>query len=287
MKLVLPGRTNSKVSYFVIDENSDSYASDTSKQYNPPVGDDTVFAIFFNNGLYAVNPDTGAAPEKLTLYRHTAGENADSKIAVINLGEAKTPTYIFDYGACNKVKYGYVIYPENDSKVYSGIAGYCPSDGGEFIEGISSYEQLMTATWDESYQAYMLDKIFFFDLNNKRSPYNNNAVVQKNQTFGRYFNIQHGATNVLSGQVSSMLGYYDCATGSIVTSFEMRDAIRWLTTDDTTKFFKNAAGYFLPVDITSAITFQPEIGDRMSSVQFEWTECKIPHPATLIGVTRE
>lgn len=287
MRVDLIGRDESKISYVVIDGSSTSYASDTAKQYNPPVLDETIFAVFFNNLLCAVNLQTGASPEKLTLYRYQQDENAQFQLAKIELGNAPIPTHIIDFTAANGEDYQYVLYPEDSTAVYAGTYGYRPEDGSDTITGFVACETLITGVWSDDYNAYVADRIFYFDANNQPQPLNNNAVVQKNQTFGRFFHIQHGATNVLSGQISSMIGYIDCSTMTFVSSFEIEDAIRWLTTDNTTKFYKSARGYVLPVDITSAITFTPEKGRRASDVSFEWTERSLPHPATLIGVIEQ
>lgn len=286
MRLELYGAAHSRVAYVVIDANGTSYSNNVENQYNPPVTDDTQFAVFFNNILCAVNLDLNAAPERVTFYRYTGDENIQFPLAKIELGEAPLPTYLIDLSAANGEAYKYVMYPEDDTKVYAGTHGYNVYDGGESIEGYVACEMLITSNWSDEYNAYVADRIFYFDFNNKLNPINNNAVVQKNQTFSRFFHIQHGATNVLSGQISSLIGYIDCATGEYVSAFEIEDAIRWLTTDHTVKFYKSARGYVLPVDITSAITFTPEIGRMASNVGFEWTEIKLPHTATVIGVIK-
>ena len=287
MKVELFGRDNSKVAYVVIDGNDLSYADDTSKQKNPPILESTVFAVFFNNLLCAVNLQMGASPEKLTLYRYHNDANMQFQLASINLGDAPIPTHIIDFTAANGEDYQYVLYPEDSDRVYAGTPGYRQETEGDTIQGFVACEALITGEWSDAYNAYVANRIFYFDANNQPQPINNNAVVQKNQTFGRFFHIQHGATNVLSGQISSMIGYIDCETMTFISSFETEDAIRWLTTDNTTKFYKSARGYVLPVDITSAITFTHEKGRRSSDVSFEWTERSLPHPATVIGVIEQ
>lgn len=283
MRVDLHGQDGSKVAYVVIDNNDTSYAEDAAKQANPPITGDTVFAVFFNNRLYSINLQTGAAPERLTLYRFQEDANTQFPLAVLQLGEADIPTHIIDMSAANGEEYEYIMYPEDSTMVYAGTLGNRPS-GESYIEGYVACETLITANWSDEYGAYLVDRIFYFDANNQPQPINNNAVVQKNQTFGRFFHLQHGATNVLSGQLSSMIGYVDCKTMKFVSSFSEEDAIRWLTTDNTTKFYKSARGYVLPVDITSAITFTPDRSRRVSDVSFEWTERYIPHPASVIGV---
>ncbi len=288
MRVELYGRDNATISYIVIDGNDISYAEDTTKQYSPTVSaQDTIFAVFFNNMLCAVNTQTGASPERITFYRYQSDENAQFQLAKIELGEAPLPTHIIDFSAANGEDYKYVMYPEDHTSVYAGTHGYRRSTGDDTIEGFVACEVIVTSHWSEQYSAYVADRVFFFDMNNKPQSVHNNAVVQKNQTFGRYFHIQHGATNVLTGQISSMIGYIDCSTMTFISSFEIEDAIRWLTTDNTTKFYKSSRGYVLPVDITSAITFTPTQNRIASDVAFEWTEIKLPHPPTVIGVIEQ
>lgn len=285
MKIELFGAAQSKLAYFIVDKNWTSYSSDTNKQYNPPISPtETAFGVFFNNKLLSVNPETGAAPERITVYRVAEGADTQFQIATIKLGEADMPNGIIDLSAANDVTYQYILYPEDENVVYAGTIGTRSINGEATIDGFVACEELIIANWNDDYGAYVAEKIFYFDANNQASPMQNNAVVQKNQTFGRFFHIQHGATNVLSGQVSSMIGYVDCETMEFVSTFEMEDTIRWLTTDYTTKFYKNARGYVLPVDITSAITFQPDRSWKLTSVQFEWTERSLPHPPSVIGV---
>lgn len=284
MKIEMIGKDNSKLSYVVIDRNSTSYASDTPKQYNPPITDDTLFAVLFNNKLMAVNTDIGSAPSRLTLYRFDVNDSVQFPLATIELGEIDIPRALVDFSAANGEEYRYVMYPEDVDHVYTGVLGSREDTGEDYISGFVGCEELITAHWNDGYNAYIADKVFYFDANNQAQSINNNAVVQKNQTFGRFFNIQHGATNVFSGQLSSMLGYFDCNTGEYVSSFEIEDAIRWLTTDQSTKFYKSARGYVLPVDITSTITFTHDNSRRTSTVSLEWTERDIPHTPTVIGV---
>lgn len=287
MSVELYGVRNSKVAYVVIDKGLESYSSSQANQLNPPITSNTVFAVFFNNMLCAVNLSIGASPERVTFYRYQDDENAQFCVAKIELGQAALPSHLIDFSAANGESYQYVMYPEDDTTVYAGTHGYRESDGGASIEGFVECETLITANWSDDYNAYVADKVFYFNLNNKPQPINNNAVVQKNQTFGRFYHIQHGATNVLSGQISSLLGYLDCSTMEFVSSFEIEDAIRWLTTDHTTKFYKSARGYVLPVDITSVITFTPTQNRMASDVSLEWTEIKISHSATVIGVIEQ
>lgn len=288
MKIELYGRDGSELPYVVVDGNATSYEGDESKQYAPPISSsETIFAVFFNNLLCAVNTQTGASPERITFYRYQDDENSQFQLAKIELGDAPLPTHIIDFSAANGEPYKYVMYPEDNAAVYAGTHGYRTTDGSDTIDGFVACETIVTSNWSDKYNAYVADRIFFFDANNKPQPINNNAVVQKNQTFGRYFHIQHGATNVLSGQITSLIGYIDCSTMEFVSSFEIEDAIRWLTTDNTTKFYKSARGYVLPVDITSAITFTPIQTRVASDVSFEWTEISLPHPATVIGVIEQ
>lgn len=287
LRVEIHGQNQSRFAYFVIDHTYTSYQDDADKQIDPPVTDHTVFAVFFNNILHAVNLSTGASPERVTFYRYQDDESTQFKIAQIILGESALPTHLIDFTVANGESYKYIMYPEDDTKVYAGTYGYRPTDGGDSIEGYVECEMLVTSRWDSSYNAYIAERVFYFDFNNKPQPINNNAVVQKNQTFGRFFHIQHGATNVLSGQINGLIGYLDCSTGEFVSDFEIEDAIRWLTTDNTTKLYKSARGYVLPVDITSAITFTPVNGRMASDVSFEWTEVKLQHPTTVIGVMNE
>lgn len=284
MRLDLIGRDGSKVAYAMIDGNGASYAADESKQVSPPLLADTIFAVFFNNRLYAINLQTGAVPTRLTIYREKANESVQSKLLTLNLGEAEVPRYIVDLGAASGSTYQYTMYPEDDNMVYAGTLGSRVDDGESAIEGVVPCDALIVSRWSDTHESYVAERIFYFDANVSPQPYNNNAVVQKNQTFGRYFHIQHGATNVLSGQLNGMIGYVDCSTGRFVSHWDEEDALRWLTTDDTTKFYKNARGYMLPVDITSAITFTPDAKYRTSTASFEWTERSIPHTAMVIGV---
>lgn len=284
MRIDIIGRDESRLSYVVVDANDESYASDTDKQYAPPITDDTLFAVVFNNRLMAINPATGSAPEKLTFYRLQEDGTVQFPVATVKLGETDLPKALIDFSAANDEDYQYILYPEDEGRVYAGAVGTREVTGLSTITGYVACEELVVANWSDAYNAYLVDKVFYFDANNQPQPVNNNAVVQKNQTFGRFFNIQHGATNVLSGQLSSMIGYVDCNTMEFVSNFEIEDAIRWLTTDQTTKFYKSARGYVLPVDITSAITFTPEKNRKASNVSFEWTECAIPHTPTVIGV---
>lgn len=283
----LYGQDASMIAYVVVDGNSTSYTDDESAQLNPPVSDSTVFAVFFNNRLCAVNLDTMASPERVTIYRYQSDESSQFQVAKIELGEAALPSHIIDYTAANNEAYQYVMYPEDDTTVYAGTHGYRATDGSSSIDGFVACEMIVTSRWSDEYNAYVAERVFYFDLNNKPQPINNNAVVQKNQTFGRFFHIQHGATNVLSGQISGMIGYIDCSTMEFVSDFETEDAIRWLTTDTTTKLYKSARGYVLPVDITSPITFTPWQNRKVSDVSFEWTEIKLQHPTTVIGVVKE
>lgn len=287
VKVELYGQDTSMIAYVVIDANNTSYSSDDDSQINPPISDDTVFAVYFNNMLYAVNLETMSSPERVSFYRFQSDESSQFQVAKIALGEAELPSYIIDFTVANGESYQYVMYPEDDSTVYAGTHGYRPTDGGESIDGFVACEMIVTSRWNEDYGAYVAERVFYFDLNNKPQPINNNAVVQKNQTFGRFFHIQHGATNVLSGQISGMIGYIDCSTMEFVSDFETEDAIRWLTTDTTTKLYKSARGYVLPVDITSPITFTPWQNRKVSDVSFEWTEIKLQHPTTVIGVVKE
>ncbi len=284
MRIDIIGRDDSKISYVVVDSNAESYKNDTTKQYDPPITDDTIFAVMFNNRLMAINPATGSAPEKLTFYRFQEDGTVQFPVATIKLGEADMPKALIDLSAANDEEYQYIFYPEDENRVYAGAVGTREATGLNTITGYVACEEVVVSNWSDAYNAYVADKIFYFDANNQPQPINNNAVVVKNQTFGRFFNIQHGATNVLSGQLSSMIGYVDCNTMEFISTFEMDDAIRWLTTDQTTKFYKSARGYVLPVDITSAITFTPEKNRKISNVSFEWTECDIPHTPTVIGV---
>lgn len=232
--------------------------------YSPAISNNTQFAVVFNQKLSSVNTGSSTSTATiLSVYRKEVGQS--TKEFVVSLPTSLDLSYIIDHMVADGKTYVYSLEPETETVIFGAMSADALA-----VENTSWL--LITTTYDSDYDIYVPTRIYQFACNPNVGTISNNAQISKSQTFSRFYKLQTGSTNVFSGQLGALVGYYDCNTGQYVETDGIEDELRWLTTDNTVKFLKDLRGHIWRVAVSAAQSFTPHDDAGYMEHSLEWTE---------------
>lgn len=231
--------------------------------YEPQWDEHSTFLAKFNNTLLTGNlqPD-GTAPTTWAIYRQRANSEILEHVTTIN-GAA---VVCYDYMPSNDETY-----------IYHSFA----LTGNDMSEDMISAP--VTTDWDGwklitleqvDDERFIPHEIFTFQYNLELGDMSNNTTYNKLETFTAYPFIQRSSANHMSGQLKSLLGVVNCATGELYDTLQQAEAIRALSTSHRRKILKDLKGHVFEVELSNSILFsvQPFLPHEPYAVTIAWTE---------------
>lgn len=224
----------------------------------------TQFRIDFINDLIAGNVNIGNEPPSgWVVYKL---KNGGSTLIPAGTFIGHRAEFI-DYAVGDNTGYKWYIYPMTESKMGNPIVTE------EIVTDFDKWTLFVVDTTTTE-NTFTLKEVYYFDLNLEDITLTNNTEVSVITTFSKYMRLQKNPTNCLSGTLTSLVGYVDCATGKYVDTFEATDAVFRLSTSTNTKFLRDLQGRFICVDISAPVTMTQTLAGMQSvnKVSLSWTE---------------
>ena len=235
--------------------------------YEPSWDINTQLLAKFNNTLNGGNANelAGESLQGWKLYRQNVEGSTMKYVKTLKPEEI----FIVDYNVKWGQEYVYYLFPDYEDAMGSPFVSKPVK--ACWVDWI-----LLMCREGDKENEFAVEESFLFQLNTMSGQMNNNADVNIFKTYTKYPRVIKGASNYLSGQLSSLVGYMGETDGELqyIEKLSMIERLKSLSTDPRRKFLKDKKGHVWEVELTAPTTFEymENVSGQPVTGGISWTE---------------